>query len=371
MTRMKQLAIAGTVAAVLGLAVAPQAYTIAAKWTTLPVVVYTNPQNLDVTPAAADTAIKAAMTEWSTKSGSALKIFHGGNVSDTTTGYNGRNVIIFRNASSGSALATTYSWYSGSTMVDADVIFWDGAYRFYTGTTGCSSGAYIEDIAAHELGHLVGIKHSEFADATMYPTYKYCGQVMRTLAADDIAAARANYPLASTNTPPVVTISTPGASSSVLAGVAITFSGSATDAEDGVLTPSATWSSSLSGSIGVGGSFVASLPVGNHVVTMAARDSAGVSSSRTVSVNVTNPVADAGSPRLSTRVWKEGKWHRVDLTWTGLPGPTVTIYRDGAALLSSANDGFHLDKVNRKGVAIYTYKVCAGTTCTNTATAAF
>ena len=77
-----------------------------------------------------------------------------------TSALDNRNVVMFRNSSSGSAVATTYTWYSGGERVDSDIIFWDGAYQFFTGTTGCSMGAYIEDIATHELGHTLGLGHS-------------------------------------------------------------------------------------------------------------------------------------------------------------------------------------------------------------------
>src|SRR6476469_9730726 len=55
-----------------------------------------------------------------------------------TTANDGLNLVVFRNASSGSAIATTYWWSSGSNIIDADVVFWDGAFRFYAGSTGCS-----------------------------------------------------------------------------------------------------------------------------------------------------------------------------------------------------------------------------------------
>src|SRR5204862_2971500 len=117
-----------------------------------------------------------------------------------------------RNVSNGSTIATTYSWWNGNNeLLDSDIIFWDGGFTFFTGTSSCGvvpNAAYIEDIAAHELGHALGLNHSTATDATMYPSYSYCSQEFRTLASDDIAAAQSLYGSGSApaNTAPSVTI---------------------------------------------------------------------------------------------------------------------------------------------------------------------
>ncbi len=65
--------------------------------------------------------------------------------------------------------------------------------------------------------------------------------------------------------------------------------------------------------------------------------------------------------------------HQVDLEWGGAGSAEVEIYRDGANLGATANDGFYTDNTGRKGGGSYTYQVCeAGTsTCSNEATATF
>lgn len=90
-----------------------------------------------------------------------------------------------------------------------------------------------------------------------------------------------------TNTPPTVTITAPADPTTVTEGDSVTFSGTATDAEDGTLTGSLSWSSNLDGTIGSGGSFsTSSLSVGTHTVTASVTDSGGLSGSDTVTVNV-------------------------------------------------------------------------------------
>ena len=53
---------------------------------------------------------------------------------------------------------------------------------------------------------------------------------------------------------------------------------------------------------------------------------------------------------------------RVTLTWTGATTSTVDIYRDGAKIVTTANDGSHVDPV---AIGTYRYRVCnlASTYC--------
>ena len=104
--------------------------------------------------------------------------------------------------SSGSAIATTYTWFNGSGILDADIVFWDAAFHFYAGTSGCSGGFYIEDVAAHEFGHALGLGHTNVSGATMYPSISTCSSGARSLDADDIAGVVSLYPPAPSSNPP-------------------------------------------------------------------------------------------------------------------------------------------------------------------------
>ena len=68
----------------------------------------------------------------------------------------------------------------------------------------------------------------------------------------------------------------------------------------------------------------------------------------------------------------KGKW-TTDLSWSGASGTNVDIYRDGAFLTTTANDGAYTDATNFKGGGSLTYQVCetGGGACSNTATANF
>ena len=64
---------------------------------------------------------------------------------------------------------------------------------------------------------------------------------------------------------------------------------------------------------------------------------------------------------------------KADLAWNGLSAASIDVYRNGAKVMTTANDGAATDPINKKGAGSYTYRVCAAgtTTCTNTAQVTF
>jgi hypothetical protein len=63
----------------------------------------------------------------------------------------------------------------------------------------------------------------------------------------------------------------------------------------------------------------------------------------------------------------------VRLTWSGAASANIDVYRNGALIVTRANDGSYADSTGDTGRARYTYKVCeAGTnSCSNTARVTF
>ncbi len=170
------------------------AYTTSGSWNRSLVVYRINPANLDLPEAAVEAAVRAGASVWSEQSQASFAFSYGGLSTQTTNTNDGVNLVVFRNTSSGSAIATTYWWSNSSGIIDADIVFWDAAYRFFGGTTGCTGGFYIEDIAAHEFGHALGLGHSASSNATMYPSTSSCNQRNRTLDPDDVAGVQSLYP---------------------------------------------------------------------------------------------------------------------------------------------------------------------------------
>jgi hypothetical protein len=98
-------------------------------------------------------------------------------------------------------------------------------------------------------------------------------------------------------------------------------------------------------------------------------DNGGATSSTSQSVTVTAP----SGITLSTRGYKVRGVPKVDLTWSGATGSNVDVYRNGALIISTANDGAHTDTLAKGSQGTFTYKVCnAGTsTCSNVSSVTF
>jgi len=88
---------------------------------------------------------------------------------------------------------------------------------------------------------------------------------------------------------PVATMTSPSDVASIQQGVALTLSGTASDADEGDLSDSRiTWRSNLQGNLGQGKSFDnRGLVIGEHVITMTATDSNGMIDTATATVTVT------------------------------------------------------------------------------------
>ncbi len=220
-------------------------------------------------------------------------------------------MAFFRNASSGNAIATTYSWWDNNgDLLDSDIVFWDASFTFFSGTSGCggTNGAYIEDIATHEFGHALGLGHSDIAGATMFPSYPLCSQQFRTLAQDDLNGVRALYPAVG-NTPPTVTITSPANGASFELGTVITFTATASDTQDGNLTAQIQWTDNGT-SIGSGGSLSLALTtLGPHVIVARVTDSGSLQATAQVTITITPAGGSTGT--LSASAGRRGYRQRL------------------------------------------------------------
>jgi len=136
------------------------------------------------------------------------------------------------------------------------------------------------------------------------------------------------------NLNPLASINSPAAGITLNQGNNITFSGTADDFEDGDVTPSLSWTSSIDGNIGTGGSFSLSiLSVGIHTITATAIDNAGLTGfdSTTITVFAHTPVL-VGAGDIAYDGQRDEETAKLLDT---IPGIVVTLgdnaYPDGTA----------------------------------------
>jgi hypothetical protein len=102
------------------------------------------------------------------------------------------------------------------------------------------------------------------------------------------------------NTPPSVTVSSPVDGTVITEGDSLSFTATATDAEDGNLTAGLAWTSSIDGPLpGSGGNVTAWLSTGTHIITASLTDSGALSGSDTVSITV-EPAGGVNTPPTVT-----------------------------------------------------------------------
>lgn len=191
----------------------------------------------------------------------------------------------------------------------------------------------------------------------------------------DVAVFDADYlrtdcPIEITNEQPVVTVTSPLPSSAALQEVGlnanINFVASASDAEDGDVTNSIVWESSLDGVIGNGGNVSAVLSTGMHTVRASVTDSDSAHGADFAVIIVSDQPAPVEIILNASGYTKKGKTksHVVDLSWSGTTAEFVEIYRNGNLIASIANNGLYTDDTGLTGSASYDYTVCESGTST-------
>jgi YD repeat-containing protein len=85
---------------------------------------------------------------------------------------------------------------------------------------------------------------------------------------------------------PVIVINSPSNGATIIVGEELTTAGTASDTEDGDISSTITWTSSLDGPLGSGASITTVLTLGTHTITATVIDSAGASSMVSVDVTV-------------------------------------------------------------------------------------
>jgi hypothetical protein len=84
------------------------------------------------------------------------------------------------------------------------------------------------------------------------------------------------------------------------------------------------------------------------------------------------PPPPAALSLTATKLKAKGK-AQVELRWTGATSSQVEIHRQDALLLTTANDGLHVDALGRRPRGTYRYRVCepGGAACSPEAAVTF
>ena len=247
-----------------------------------------NPKN-DPTNGGGITALLNTHNSWNSITTSIFEFEYGGETGRCPSlvqecrgpqKFDGHNDVAWVNLRDSNWLGVTWS---GTTTDEADMAL---NTDFHWATDGVTNFD-IETVFLHENGHVVGLGHSEYITAIMYPSYQAPNRVLQP---DDIDGITFLYPgTSTTNNSPTVSITSPVDGSKHDSGATILFEGTASDAEDEYITAASLIWTSGNDQIGTGGSFSTTLSDGTHTITVSVTDTAGNTSSDSITITVGTP----------------------------------------------------------------------------------
>jgi len=150
-------------------------------------------------------ALRTSFDAWNAVDCSFVELEFGGYTNEDRVGFNpnadNANIVVFRDTNwehSRGILALTSVTFKGSTgeIFDADIEFNSQAYNFTTTDNDLQVEIDIQNTATHEVGHFIGLDHSQEPESTMFATAPLKETKKRSLHQDDIAGVCDIYPIA-------------------------------------------------------------------------------------------------------------------------------------------------------------------------------
>ncbi len=190
----------------------PGEVALPVEWGKSCVVFYVNEEGTDDVPGDGTglhplvlEAVRQSFATWSDVGQSSFKAEYGGLTNDSRAEYSSArdesgnaNIVMWRDTdwpyASDTAFAITSVTFDPSTGViaDADIEMNGEHHRFTVGDS--DSVVDVQNTLTHEVGHFLGLDHSNVADATMFGRAPEGETQKRTLHTDDIAGLVSIYP---------------------------------------------------------------------------------------------------------------------------------------------------------------------------------
>lgn len=165
-------------------------------------IVINNVGSDDISDGSHVAAVRNAIAAWNEATGTTVNLVENTSATEMArTDWEADNIhLVFWDETndsgffggSGTVAVTPVFFFSNGSIADADVLYNGEDFQFTTNGVG---GRYdVQDVGAHELGHLIGFDHSVMAGATMYPFVDPTVILHRSLSMDDITGLRTAFP---------------------------------------------------------------------------------------------------------------------------------------------------------------------------------
>jgi len=157
----------------------------------------------DISDGSHETALRNAIEEWNGVSGTSLNLNENQSAAAqarTDWGSDSIHLLYFDESNESgyfpggsSTVAITPVWfYSNGRIADADVLFNGSGFQF---TTSQQAGRFdVQDVAVHEIGHLIGLDHTGWAGGSMFPYVDDTVILHRSISEDERHGLRTAYP---------------------------------------------------------------------------------------------------------------------------------------------------------------------------------